>query len=646
MKKLLIFSLLSSSFFLIWCFSQEKIPENVQIRYNQTQNKNIKNNSWVTWSWESIKKDNSFFWEIKTESLWIGNYKITGVLLWDFKTISVVWSYNGKEDEPYILKKYVPEKRIFEYYIQPKFHTIAKWDNIYIFTWEKLNWEKESKEVKITEDKNIVLTGKYCVLDICIDDTKPYSKKWEDIIQELSVDDGNGKSHVSTRITLNLTKKSALMEDWLDEMWQTTTKITNYNTFYVRYSSTMSCGPTSWKQEIFDASWINISHSINTKLGVLQQFNIGNKLFKLVDLNADTSTYVYGTIQENMVVEKLYSKINKNIWIELLEEIKKNKELFPKRVILSFKEYPEIKFVYEMKNIQPERIIYLWTDGEYLSKNIDSVGNLLDIDVSNKILSYYTKDRRFINWNSIESWIEKMTKENGSFFRVEKLTGDWYYLLYPKTWYQFQSFAEMCKPVIYVYSKEQKDLNITVKIINQGFFTKLIPNFSMGTTWNIRSLWDSVSIDNKKYDYLYYSVKVAWYKFNKDWWIIQGNEVKQFFEDKLPKLWFKEKEQKDFIEFWEKEFKSNSYYFVSFKYNESMDKMVQLFFSEKPLSIERILFEGYEINKPGIEKQEYFYKNVGSNFDSKLLQKFERNNDFDIFEWGWVLMDFEKVTIR
>ncbi len=191
-------------------------------------------------------EDASFFGELRAESQGFGSYKIVGALKGDFKNISVVWRYDGKEDEPYVLKKYTPEKRVFEYYIQPKFKTIQKGENTYIFTGEKANGEKESKELMIQEDRNISLSGKYCVLDICIDESKPFTKTGDIISQEILLEDD-----ASTKTIMNIENSNVTVEENA-MMSSVSTKIFKQNNFLVRYSSTQSCGPFSWKQEILD----------------------------------------------------------------------------------------------------------------------------------------------------------------------------------------------------------------------------------------------------------------------------------------------------------------------------------------------------------------------------------------------------------
>lgn len=171
-------------------------------------------------------------------------------------------------------------------------------------------------------------------------------------------------------------------------MYEMNTTVTKYPTFFVRQSSTASCGPSSWKQEIFDMSGKNL-HNIGTTLGIPQKITIGTKVFSLEDLNNDTSTYIYGTLADNKALTGTYTKDDATIGSQILAGIKKDKSAFPKKYTLSFKEYPEMKFIYSMKDTQPERVVYLGTDISYLKSNINSNGGLLDEAVNNKILSYY-----------------------------------------------------------------------------------------------------------------------------------------------------------------------------------------------------------------------------------------------------------------
>lgn len=591
----------------------------------------------------SSRETESYFGEIRAESQGFGSYKVVGALKGDFKSISVVWRYDGKEDEPYTLKKYIPEKRVFEYYVQPRFKTIQKGENTYIFTWEKANGEKESKEFSINEEHNISIGGKYCLLDLCIDESKPFETHRNVLSQTIKSSEDDGPT---TDLTIDLKNGSGSMQE-SGMMYSLEVHMSRIGDHYIRTSNNSSCGGSSWKQEVLDAKGKTI-HGSEQTLRLPKSLHIGNTVFALDDLNADTSTYVYGTLKPEKEIEEKFSINDTAIESKLFTLIKTEKNWFPQHFVLSFREYPTVKVVYTTKTEQPERVVFLGTDQTYLKKNITSDWDLTDKDVSNKILGYYQSDRRLVPEWDMGGQINTVSDSQFPLFRVKKLSDDGYYLLYSKKGYVFQSFAEMCKPVVYTYTKEPKELQVSLDLLGRGFFTKLIPAFSTGNTWNtITSSDGSATVDGRHYDYLYYSLKVKDYAFNTNGWIIRGNEAVGFFDDKLSKIGFRQKEKNDFIEFWKTKFKPNSYYFVSFKYNEDMEKLAKLFFGQAPQSLERVLFEGYEIGAVlPKEKEKYLYQNNRDTFDSKLLRTFKRNADFDVFEWGWVLLDSEEMIIR
>ena len=147
--------------------------------------------------------------------------------------------------------------------------------------------------------------------------------------------------------------------------------------------------------------------------------------------------------------------------------------------------------------------------------------------------------------------------------------------------------------------------------------------------------------------YLYYSAVVPNYQFNDYGWQIRGRDVEQFFQEKLDYIGFNEQEKRDFIDYWKTEFEGEKLYFISFKFDEQIDEYVTLNFAEKPKKQMRVLLEAHTLD----EKQynpAFVYPNVGKNFDQKILKKFVRSGEFDVFEWGGVVQDYQigKFNIR
>lgn len=218
-------------------------------------------------------------------------------------------------------------------------------------------------------------------------------------------------------------------------------------------------------------------------------------------------------------------------------------------------------------------------------------------------------------------------------FRVQKLENTTY-LMYPAEKYEGFTSAELCKPLVYIYDRMQRDNSLEVQFPNGGNFTKILPAFSIGQSWDFVS--DRMGVITVKdipasFGYLYYSAKVGNYQYNKDGWQIYGRDVEKFFDEKLDTIGFNPKEKKDFIEYWIHEFDPNTLYFVSFKFDEAIDPYVTLNFSKKPDRQIRVLLESYPLSD---ENPEYLWPKIGTKFDSILLKTFIRSGNFDVLEWG------------
>lgn len=168
--------------------------------------------------------------------------------------------------------------------------------------------------------------------------------------------------------------------------------------------------------------------------------------------------------------------------------------------------------------------------------------------------------------------------------------------------------AECGKPVIYLYP--EKTIPVSVKVAPQGGFTKTIPEYGNG--WNVVATPKSEITDNasgKTFPYLFWEGRGGIYETPKKGFIITQKEVPTFLVEKLTKLGLNQKEQADFIEFWEPRMTGAPYYFVTFLGNSEMNKLAPLTIDPKPDTVIRILMDfmplrervpaiGYEIKTP------------------------------------------------
>lgn len=187
---------------------------------------------------------------------------------------------------------------------------------------------------------------------------------------------------------------------------------------------------------------------------------------------------------------------------------------------------------------------------------------------------------------------------------------------------EFVPQAECGKPVIYLYPEQTT--NVSVKIAPSGGLTKTEPNYGNG--WNVLANHDGQLTDLNSgniYHYLFWEGRGGIYATPEKGFVISAKNVHSFLVEKLTKLGLNQKEQNDFIDFWEPRMTGAPYFFITFLGNKEMDTIAPLTIIPKPDSVIRILMdfsplqkaisvEGYEIKTPN-------------------------RNGFTVVEWGGVL---------
>ena len=105
--------------------------------------------------------------------------------------------------------------------------------------------------------------------------------------------------------------------------------------------------------------------------------------------------------------------------------------------------------------------------------------------------------------------------------------------------------------------------------------------------------------------------------------MVEKENVHALLVEKLTLLGLNEKEQADFIEFWEPEMQSAPYYFITFLGNREMDALAPLTIDPKPDTIIRVLMDFSPLDQP-IKTQEYEIKTP-------------KRQGFTAVEWGGVM---------
>lgn len=182
--------------------------------------------------------------------------------------------------------------------------------------------------------------------------------------------------------------------------------------------------------------------------------------------------------------------------------------------------------------------------------------------------------------------------------------------------------AECGKPVIYLYP--QKTTNVSVKIDPQGGLTKSEPVYNTG--WNVVAMPDGQLIDiqtGTSYPYLFWEGRGGIYNTPQKGFVVAALDTHDFLIQKLTQLGLNQKEQADFMEFWEPRMTGTPYFFVTFLGNREMDHIAPLTILPKPDSIIRILMDFTPLQNPVA-------------VDAYDIQTPVRKG-FTVVEWGGVL---------
>ena len=138
----------------------------------------------------------------------------------------------------------------------------------------------------------------------------------------------------------------------------------------------------------------------------------------------------------------------------------------------------------------------------------------------------------------------------------------------------------MDKPVIYLYSK--KDLDVNIKFDAKGEVTFTYPLYDGADGWNVNVSKNGMKCDNKTYPYLFWESVVHKMEYDNNHRDIYGFFVKtdtavRFLENSLTKLGLNETEQTDFITYWMPRMQKDDYAFVQFiiddRYQQRVSKM-------------------------------------------------------------------------
>jgi len=165
------------------------------------------------------------------------------------------------------------------------------------------------------------------------------------------------------------------------------------------------------------------------------------------------------------------------------------------------------------------------------------------------------------------------------------------------------------KPIMYIYPEEEMDL--TINVLNSDKLIHTYPKYK--DEWNIH-----VSTDGNIYDYNternYYAL--YWDEIDNslqtfdEGFVVKGEDISKFFEEKLEILGFNSKEINEFIIYWMPKMEDNKYNLIKFRTTEEVNLNMPIEFSKNPDTLIRVIMdykkldEKIEIKEQKLEKQE------------------------------------------
>lgn len=513
---------------------------------------------------------------------------------------------------------------------------------------------KTDTYITITFDKiayqDVGLDPQLCFATFCFNPDKKI-QNYKNRYMQTSFEDPQNEEETTIFYNAALKLIIKIENHFMDSHFSWLQQTPNFQIEQVNYSA---CMTNALKQKV--------SPQEQALANIPKQLNIFGETFKLQSPNFDEAedeekTYLHGSLAKLWPIFE-----NKEDAENRITQYVQNNGVISKSYRLSFAAEPNIKLIYtnEHRKDTPEAVLY----SEKAIKT-QKDGTLTDLATSKSIYCEMGQRGQFLEntcpnlpnktkANHDSLWLdeEKSAKadlgpnsssysSNDSIifnqkilplYKIQPAPISGYYYVYPTSGVNFEYGAGGCKPVIYTYDQLERDNSLTITLPTQSAFTKLIPNFSRGTTWNFSTDKDSqITVNAQTYPYLYYSTWRSNYQPNRYGRTVKAEDIPLFLNDKLDKMNFNQKEKADFLEYWLPEFQPGFVYSMSFKFDEQFAPYAQLSFKHEPEKSFRVFMEAHQLPASTFVSFDPNYPDAG---DEKFLRTFERGSSFDMLERG------------
>lgn len=153
------------------------------------------------------------------------------------------------------------------------------------------------------------------------------------------------------------------------------------------------------------------------------------------------------------------------------------------------------------------------------------------------------------------------------------------------------------KPIIYLYPEEEIEISVTLG--KKDNLTHTYPKYI--EEWNVIAKPNGDLMDSKtgRSYYALYWEGVNQIKPNlEEGFVVKGEEIISFLEEKLEILGLNKKEANEFIIYWLPQLESNSYNFIRFQTIEEIDENMPLTIIPTPDTLIRIMMEFKALQTP------------------------------------------------
>ena len=176
------------------------------------------------------------------------------------------------------------------------------------------------------------------------------------------------------------------------------------------------------------------------------------------------------------------------------------------------------------------------------------------------------------------------------------------------------------KPNLYIYPESEINLNIKIDFPLGGEIIDSHPHYDEGWFVNV----NPDGMINDEYGYLFYEFTVPDF-YQKDFgWIVEKNNLEDFFRENMKTAGFSEIEISDFIEYWIPELIDFPFYAIYPQFRNTVDLMTEIQFSVEVDHLYRLHYYLEGLNNQKLELE-------------KPIMVTSRRKGFYAMEWGVII---------